>query len=189
MRQGKPVARALHITDGSLLSLAGFVEKYVDEQSKREIKELLGTFDRSLLVADPRRSERHPYLDESRNPIIPYNPPPPSSPAFAMPWSAALLESSPGGQSLMFARRIVSPAVHSAPVLSAWKPRRTRKRDNLPWSSLVCCPVPRVLALLGRVCPRRAGDCFQTRLVSTCVPDRLALFPCPSQVRAQEVRW
>jgi hypothetical protein len=30
-------------------------EKYVDEQSKREIKETLVQFDRSLLVMDPRR--------------------------------------------------------------------------------------------------------------------------------------
>merc|ERR1712080_588860 len=31
--------------------------QYVDEQSKQEIKDILVQFDRSLLVADPRRNE------------------------------------------------------------------------------------------------------------------------------------
>lgn len=38
-------------------SLVAFYQKYVDEQSKREIKELLLSYDRTLLVADPRRCE------------------------------------------------------------------------------------------------------------------------------------
>ncbi len=37
-------------------------EKYVDEQSKREIKETLVQFDRSLLVMDPRRYAGGPPL-------------------------------------------------------------------------------------------------------------------------------
>jgi len=37
--------------------IVAYYQKYVDEQSKREIKETLVQFDRSLLVADPRRCE------------------------------------------------------------------------------------------------------------------------------------
>ena len=36
-------------------ALVAFYQKYVDEQSKQEIKDTLVQFDRSLLVADPRR--------------------------------------------------------------------------------------------------------------------------------------
>ncbi|MBA0815096.1 hypothetical protein Gohar_020869, partial [Gossypium harknessii] len=32
-------------------------QKYVDEQSKKEIKDILVRYDRTLLVADPRRCE------------------------------------------------------------------------------------------------------------------------------------
>jgi len=38
-------------------AIVAFYQKYVDEQSKREIKDILVQFDRSLLVADPRRCE------------------------------------------------------------------------------------------------------------------------------------
>jgi small subunit ribosomal protein S16e len=38
-------------------ALVAFYQKYVDEQSKQEIKDTLIQFDRSLLVADPRRNE------------------------------------------------------------------------------------------------------------------------------------
>lgn len=38
-------------------SLVAFYQKYVDEESKKEIKNLLLQYDRSLLVADPRRCE------------------------------------------------------------------------------------------------------------------------------------
>jgi hypothetical protein len=34
-----------------------FNQKFVDEQSKREVKEILTSYDRSMLVADPRRCE------------------------------------------------------------------------------------------------------------------------------------
>nr|GMD02657.1 40S ribosomal protein S16 [Ipomoea batatas]GMD05110.1 40S ribosomal protein S16 [Ipomoea batatas]GMD07164.1 40S ribosomal protein S16 [Ipomoea batatas] len=34
-----------------------FYQKYVDEQSKKEIKDILVRYDRTLLVADPRRCE------------------------------------------------------------------------------------------------------------------------------------
>merc|ERR1711907_271095 len=38
-------------------ALVAWSQKYVDEASKKEIKEILHTYDRSLLVADPRRTE------------------------------------------------------------------------------------------------------------------------------------
>eukprot|EP00178_Gracilaria_changii_P019007 TRINITY_DN5532_c0_g1_i2.p2 TRINITY_DN5532_c0_g1~~TRINITY_DN5532_c0_g1_i2.p2 ORF type:complete len:157 (-),score=20.06 TRINITY_DN5532_c0_g1_i2:64-483(-) len=38
-------------------SIVAFYQKYVDEASKNEIKAILLAYDRSLLVADPRRCE------------------------------------------------------------------------------------------------------------------------------------
>ena len=38
-------------------SLVAFYQKYVDESSKQEIKDILQSYDKSLLVADPRRRE------------------------------------------------------------------------------------------------------------------------------------
>ncbi|KAK0579938.1 hypothetical protein LWI29_033734 [Acer saccharum] len=38
-------------------ALVAYFQKYVDEQSKKEIKGILRVYDRTLLVADPRRCE------------------------------------------------------------------------------------------------------------------------------------
>mmetsp|Transcript_22819 Transcript_22819/g.26839 ORF Transcript_22819/g.26839 Transcript_22819/m.26839 type:complete len:144 (-) Transcript_22819:206-637(-) len=38
-------------------SLVAYYQKYVDEASKKEIKDILMAYDRTLLVADPRRCE------------------------------------------------------------------------------------------------------------------------------------
>ncbi|KAL2653121.1 hypothetical protein R1flu_021249 [Riccia fluitans] len=38
-------------------ALVAYYQKYVDEQSKKEIKDILIRYDRTLLVADPRRCE------------------------------------------------------------------------------------------------------------------------------------
>lgn len=38
-------------------AIVAFYQKYVDEASKREIKNILMAYDRNLLVADPRRCE------------------------------------------------------------------------------------------------------------------------------------
>ncbi|KAG5604463.1 hypothetical protein H5410_025955 [Solanum commersonii] len=38
-------------------ALVAFYQKYVDEQTKKEIKDILIRYDRTLLVADPRRCE------------------------------------------------------------------------------------------------------------------------------------
>jgi small subunit ribosomal protein S16e len=37
--------------------IVAYYQKYVDEQSKNELKKALIAYDRTLLVADPRRSE------------------------------------------------------------------------------------------------------------------------------------
>ncbi|KAJ3106499.1 40S ribosomal protein S16 [Phlyctochytrium bullatum] len=38
-------------------AIVAFYQKYVDEASKKEIKDILVAYDRTLLVADPRRCE------------------------------------------------------------------------------------------------------------------------------------
>ncbi|KAJ3023092.1 UNVERIFIED_CONTAM: 40S ribosomal protein S16 [Siphonaria sp. JEL0065] len=38
-------------------AVVAYYQKYVDEASKRELKTILTTYDRTLLVADPRRCE------------------------------------------------------------------------------------------------------------------------------------
>jgi small subunit ribosomal protein S16e len=38
-------------------AIVAYYQKYVDEHSKNELKKALITYDRTLLVADPRRSE------------------------------------------------------------------------------------------------------------------------------------
>lgn len=38
-------------------SLVAYYQKFVDEASKKEIRDILVSFDRALLVADPRRCE------------------------------------------------------------------------------------------------------------------------------------
>ena len=38
-------------------AIVAYYQKYVDEASKREIKDILVSYDRTLLVADPRRCE------------------------------------------------------------------------------------------------------------------------------------
>nr|GEZ28965.1 40S ribosomal protein S16-like [Tanacetum cinerariifolium] len=44
--------------DGSIAkALVVYYQKFVDEESKKEIKDMLVRYDRTLLVADPRRCE------------------------------------------------------------------------------------------------------------------------------------
>jgi hypothetical protein len=50
LREGTALKKLL-----CMQSLVAYYQKYVDEQSKQEIKDILVQFDRSLLVADPRR--------------------------------------------------------------------------------------------------------------------------------------
>jgi len=56
-RGGGSVAQVYAIRQAIAKGIVAYYQKYVDEASKREIKEILVSYDRSLLVADPRRAE------------------------------------------------------------------------------------------------------------------------------------
>ncbi|EKX31756.1 small subunit ribosomal protein S16e, cytoplasmic [Guillardia theta CCMP2712] len=57
VRGGGNTSQIYAIRQAIAKAIVAFHQKYVDEQSKREIKDTLVQFDRSLLVADPRRCE------------------------------------------------------------------------------------------------------------------------------------
>eukprot|EP00753_Platysulcus_tardus_P003382 PLAT1244.1.p1 GENE.PLAT1244.1~~PLAT1244.1.p1 ORF type:complete len:148 (+),score=50.75 PLAT1244.1:60-503(+) len=57
VRGGGQTAQVYAIRQALAKSLVAYYQKFVDEQSKREIKDILLSYDRSLLVADPRRCE------------------------------------------------------------------------------------------------------------------------------------
>ena len=54
---GGSTAQVMAIRQAIAKGIIAFYQKYHDEQSKRELKELLIQYDKSLLVADPRRCE------------------------------------------------------------------------------------------------------------------------------------
>merc|ERR1712100_143002 len=54
---GGHVAQIYAIRQALAKSLVAYYQKYVDETSKKEIKDILLAYDRGLLVADPRRCE------------------------------------------------------------------------------------------------------------------------------------
>jgi len=57
VKGGGVVSRIYAIRQAIAKSLVAYYQKYVDEVSKKEIRDILVQYDRSLLVADPRRSE------------------------------------------------------------------------------------------------------------------------------------
>jgi small subunit ribosomal protein S16e len=57
VRGGGRVSQAYALRQAIAKALIAFYQKYVDEQSKNEIKDILITYDRTLVVADPRRCE------------------------------------------------------------------------------------------------------------------------------------
>ena len=57
VKGGGHVSQVYAIRQAIAKSLVAYYQKYVDEASKKEIKDILTQYDRSLLVADPRRSE------------------------------------------------------------------------------------------------------------------------------------
>ncbi|XP_046861366.1 40S ribosomal protein S16-like [Xenia sp. Carnegie-2017] len=57
VKGGGHVSRVYAIRQAIAKSLVAYYQKFVDEASKKEIKDILTQYDRSLLVADPRRSE------------------------------------------------------------------------------------------------------------------------------------
>jgi len=54
---GGYTARIYAIRQAISKAIVSYYQKFVDEQQKQEIKEILLSYDRSLLVADPRRCE------------------------------------------------------------------------------------------------------------------------------------
>merc|ERR1711924_493382 len=57
VKGGGHVAQIYAIRQAIAKSLVAYYQKYVDETSKQEIKDILLAYDRTLLVADPRRCE------------------------------------------------------------------------------------------------------------------------------------
>lgn len=54
---GGYVSQIYAIRQAIAKGIVAYFQKYVDEAAKKQVKELLLTYDRSLLVADPRRKE------------------------------------------------------------------------------------------------------------------------------------
>lgn len=54
---GGYVSQVYAIRQAIAKGIVAFYQKYVDEASKQQVKEILLTYDRTLLVADPRRKE------------------------------------------------------------------------------------------------------------------------------------
>ncbi|ELR19497.1 ribosomal protein S9, putative [Acanthamoeba castellanii str. Neff] len=57
VKGGGHVSQVYAIRQALAKAIVAWYQKYVDEAAKKEIKEVLLTYDRSLLVADPRRCE------------------------------------------------------------------------------------------------------------------------------------
>merc|ERR1711992_474627 len=57
VKGGGRISQIYAIRQALSKALVAYYQKYVDEQSKKAIKDLLVQFDRTLLVADPRRCE------------------------------------------------------------------------------------------------------------------------------------
>lgn len=57
VRGGGQVSRVYAIRQAIAKALVAYYQKFVDEASKNEIKDILVQYDRSLLVSDPRRAE------------------------------------------------------------------------------------------------------------------------------------
>eukprot|EP00941_MAST-03F_sp_MAST-3F-sp1_P003046 g3046.t1 len=57
VKGGGHVSQIYAIRQAIAKSVVAYYQKYVDEQTKRDIKERFMAYDRSLLVADPRRCE------------------------------------------------------------------------------------------------------------------------------------
>ena len=57
VKGGGHVSQVYAIRQAIAKAIVAYYQKYVDESSKKEIKDILMSYDRSLLVADPRRCE------------------------------------------------------------------------------------------------------------------------------------
>ncbi|KAK8793633.1 40S ribosomal protein S16 [Blastocystis sp. subtype 4] len=61
VKGGGRVAQIYAIRQAISRAIVAFYQKYVDEQAKREIKDILVSYDRSLIAVDPRRCEPKKY--------------------------------------------------------------------------------------------------------------------------------
>ncbi|CAK83029.1 unnamed protein product (macronuclear) [Paramecium tetraurelia] len=61
VRGGGTTAQIYAIRQAISKGIVAYYQKYIDETQKREIKDLLLQYDRTLLVADPRRCEPRKY--------------------------------------------------------------------------------------------------------------------------------
>ena len=61
VRGGGHISQIYAIRQALCKGVVAYYQKYVNETEKREIKELLLQYDRTLLVADPRRCEPKKY--------------------------------------------------------------------------------------------------------------------------------
>merc|ERR1711865_481269 len=57
VKGGGHVSQIYAIRQAIAKSLIAYYQKYVDEKEKKDIKDILLSYDRTLLVADPRRME------------------------------------------------------------------------------------------------------------------------------------
>ena len=57
MKGGGTTSQVYAIRQAIAKAIVAYYQKYVDETSKKEIKDILVAYDRTLLVADPRRCE------------------------------------------------------------------------------------------------------------------------------------
>ena len=57
VRGGGSMAQALAVRQAIAKSIVAFAQRYQDEQTKREMKELLISYDKMLMVSDSRRCE------------------------------------------------------------------------------------------------------------------------------------
>ncbi|XP_062515042.1 small ribosomal subunit protein uS9-like [Corticium candelabrum] len=57
VKGGGHISQIYAIRQAISKALVAYYQKYVDEASKKEIKDILTRYDRTLLVADPRRCE------------------------------------------------------------------------------------------------------------------------------------
>jgi small subunit ribosomal protein S16e len=57
VKGGGQVSQIYAIRQAIAKAIVAYYQKYVDEQTKKEIKDILLAYDRTLLVADPRRME------------------------------------------------------------------------------------------------------------------------------------
>jgi small subunit ribosomal protein S16e len=57
VKGGGQVSQIYAMRQAIAKAIVAYYQKYVDEQTKKEIKDILLAYDRTLLVADPRRME------------------------------------------------------------------------------------------------------------------------------------